>query len=111
MLGASGAIGGVMGAYVVLYPLVRVHMFIFLGLFFFRYAVPAYLMLGYWFLLQVLSGLPAVSQRGDVGGTAFWAHIGGFAAGMLFVLVFQNPALVAQHRAVLASHPHYGRIR
>lgn len=111
MLGASGAIGGVMGAYVVLYPLVRVHMFIFLGFFFFRYAVPAYFMLGYWFLLQVLSGLPALSQRGDVGGTAFWAHVGGFAAGMLFVLFFQNSTLVAQHRAVLASHPHYGRIR
>jgi membrane associated rhomboid family serine protease len=111
MLGASGAIGGVMGAYVILYPLVRVHMFIFLGLFFFRYAVPAYFMLGYWFLLQVLSGLPALSQRGDVGGTAFWAHVGGFAAGMLFVFFFQNRTLVAQHRAVLASHPHYGRIR
>lgn len=111
MLGASGAIGGVMGAYVILYPLVRVHMFIFLGLFFFRYAVPAYFMLGYWFLLQVLSGLPALSQGGDMGGTAFWAHIGGFAAGMLFVFFFQNPTLVAQHRAVLAAHPQYGRIR
>jgi membrane associated rhomboid family serine protease len=46
-----------------------------------------------------------------VGGTAFWAHIGGFAAGMLFVFFFQNPSLVAQHRAMMASHPHYGRIR
>src|SRR5918912_3211349 len=60
MVGASGAISGVMGAYIVLYPRVRVHMLVFLGIFITRIVVPAYLMLGYWFLLQVLSGLPTL---------------------------------------------------
>jgi membrane associated rhomboid family serine protease len=97
MLGASGAVGGVMGAYVVLYPRVRVHMIVFLGIFITRIAVPAFLMLGYWFLLQLLGGWSAVGS--DRGGVAFWAHVGGFAAGALLILVFQDRALVAEHRA------------
>ena len=56
MVGASGAIGGVMGAYVVLYPRVHVHMLVFLGFFVTTIAVPAVFMLGYWFVLQLLSG-------------------------------------------------------
>src|SRR5687768_791290 len=56
MVGASGAISGVMGAYIVLYPKVRVHMLVFLGIFITRIVVPAYLMLGYWFLLQIIGG-------------------------------------------------------
>ncbi len=59
MVGASGAIGGVMGAYVILYPRVRVHMLVFLFIFITRIVVPAYLMLGYWFLLQLLGGSAA----------------------------------------------------
>ncbi len=81
MVGASGAISGVMGAYVVLFPKAPVHMLVFFGFFFTRIIVPAFFMLGYWFLLQLLEGffsLGAVS-----GGVAFWAHVGGFAAGML----------------------------
>ncbi len=58
MVGASGAISGVMGAYVILYPTVRVHMLVVLVVFITRIAVPAYLMLGYWFLLQLLGGVP-----------------------------------------------------
>ena len=65
--GASGAISGVMGAYIVLYPRVRVHMLIFLGIFITTIAVPAWMMLGYWFLLQILGGLPMLS-RGDRRG-------------------------------------------
>lgn len=95
MLGASGAIGGVMGAYIVLYPKVRVHMLIFLGFFITTIAVPAYLMLGYWFLIQVIGGIPSLGGEG--GGVAFWAHIGGFVAGALLIRPFSNPALVAQH--------------
>lgn len=93
MVGASGAISGIMGAYIVLYPRVRVHMLVFLGLFITRVAVPASFMLGYWFLLQILGGIPALAS--ESGGIAFWAHAGGFVAGMLLVFVFRNPRLIA----------------
>jgi membrane associated rhomboid family serine protease len=95
MVGASGAIGGVMGAYVVLYPRVHVHMLIFLGFFITTVAVPAVFMLGYWFLLQVLGGFGSMGDSG--GGTAFWAHIGGFAAGAALIRLFQLQAMVARH--------------
>jgi membrane associated rhomboid family serine protease len=98
MVGASGAISGVMGAYVVLYPRVRVHMLVVLGFFITRIAVPAYLMLGYWFLLQILGGLPSLGDEG--GGVAFWAHAGGFIAGAILISVFQDDELVAKHRAL-----------
>ena len=87
MVGASGAISGVLGAYLLLYPRVRVHTVVFLGLFVTTITLPAYLMLGYWILLQVLGGLPALAAA-DTGGVAFFAHIGGFAAGMLLVGLF-----------------------
>jgi membrane associated rhomboid family serine protease len=99
MVGASGAIGGVMGAYVVLYPRVHVHMLVFLGFFVTTIAVPAVFMLGYWFLLQLLSGW--LSNAAEGGGVAFWAHVGGFAAGAALVLLFRNPRL-------LDRHPYYG---
>jgi membrane associated rhomboid family serine protease len=92
MVGASGAVSGVMGAYIVLYPRVRVHMLVFLGFFITRIAVPAYLMLGYWFLLQIVGGLPALAR--ESGGVAFWAHAGGFLAGMLLVFLFRSPRLI-----------------
>jgi len=95
MVGASGAIGGVMGAYVMLYPRVRVHMLVVLGFFIDRVAVPAYFMLGYWFLLQLIGG--AAAGAGEGGGVAFWAHVGGFAAGALLIWAFKNPRLVAEH--------------
>jgi rhomboid family protein len=96
MVGASGAISGVMGAYVVLYPRVRVHVLVILVVFITRIVVPAYLMLGYWFLLQLIGGGLA---RGE-GGVAFWAHAGGFVAGALLIHVFRDPELVAKHRAL-----------
>ena len=99
MVGASGAIGGVMGAYVVLYPRVRVHMLVFLGFYVTTFAVPAYFMIGYWFVIQILSGVLSIGADG--GGVAFWAHVGGFVAGALLVFVFRNPRLLAQH-------PYYG---
>jgi membrane associated rhomboid family serine protease len=99
MVGASGAIGGVMGAYVLLYPRVRVHMLVVLGFYVTTFAVPAVFMLGYWFVIQVVSGLASVGAEG--GGVAFWAHVGGFVAGLILVLVFRNPRL-------LERHPYYG---
>ena len=96
MVGASGAISGVMGAYIVLYPRVRVHMLLFLGIFITRIVVPAYLMLGYWFLLQIIGG----GLSSEEGGVAFWAHAGGFLAGALLIHLFRDPELVEKHRAM-----------
>ena len=104
MVGASGAISGVMGAYIVLYPKVRVHMLIFLGFFITTIVVPAYLMLGYWFLLQILGGVPTIGD--EKGGVAFWAHAGGFLAGALFIQVFKDRGLVAKHRALARTIEH-----
>ena len=86
MVGASGAIGGVMGAYVVLFPRAPVHLLVFLGFFITRVVVPAFFMLGYWFLLQLMGGFFSLGVAS--GGTAFWAHIGGFVAGVALVRVF-----------------------
>ncbi len=95
MVGASGAISGVMGAYVILYPTVQVHMLVVLVVFITRIVVPAYLMLGYWFLLQLLQG---TATLGSTGGVAFWAHVGGFVAGAGLIFLFRDPELVAEHR-------------
>lgn len=99
MVGASGAIGGVMGAYVLLYPRVHVHMLFILVFYVTTFAVPAYLMLGYWFLIQLLSGVASYGLQG--GGVAFWAHIGGFVAGAILIFLFRDPKL-------LSRHPYFG---
>lgn len=97
MVGASGAVGGVMGGYVRLYPRAHVHTLVILGFFITTLSVPAFVMLGYWFLLQLLGGLPALA--GTEGGIAFWAHIGGFLAGFLLVGPFHRPDYLAAHQA------------
>ncbi len=99
VVGASGAIGGVMGAYIMLYPRVNVHMFIFLVIYMTTIAVPAIYMLGYWFLIQLIGGIGSLGAQ--TGGVAFWAHVGGFVAGAVLVLFFKNPRL-------LERHPYYG---
>jgi membrane associated rhomboid family serine protease len=98
MVGASGAISGVMGAYVLLYPKVQVHMLVVLFVFITRVAVPAYLMLGYWFLIQLIGGTGSLGS--ETGGVAFWAHVGGFLAGVALVPVFKDRELVAKHRSM-----------
>jgi membrane associated rhomboid family serine protease len=97
MVGASGAISGVMGGYLVLYPNVRVYALVPIGFFLTSMALPAWVMLGYWFLLQFLSGLATFG--GGVGGVAFWAHIGGFVAGLVLIKLFARPDYVEAHRA------------
>jgi membrane associated rhomboid family serine protease len=77
-IGASGAISGVMGAYAVLFPRARVLMLFFIILI----PIPALFVLGYWFLLQFLSGVGELGASAS-GGVAFWAHIGGFLLGVL----------------------------
>ena len=82
MVGASGAIAGVMGAYFVLYPQSRVLTAIFVFLFFDLVEIPAVFFLGIWFLMQLLSGVGSLGVSNSAGGgTAFWAHVGGFVVG------------------------------
>ncbi len=84
-VGASGAISGVMGAYIVLFPGSRVLTLVPLLFFFFTVQLPAVVLLGYWFLIQFLSGVGSLGMHTQ-GGVAFWAHIGGFVLGALFVV-------------------------
>src|SRR5262249_45226320 len=98
MVGASGAISGVMGAYLVLYPRVRVHCLIFLGFFLTTISLPAWTMLLYWIGIQVGSGLFSLVSTAEQGGVAFWAHVGGFVAGMALVKLFASPEMVREHR-------------
>lgn len=90
MVGASGAISGVMGAYVVLYPRVRVFTLVPIGFFLTTIALPAWVMLGYWMVLQLLGTL-----GGAEGGVAVWAHIGGFVVGAALIKLFARRAYVA----------------
>jgi membrane associated rhomboid family serine protease len=96
MVGASGAISGIMGAYIVLYPRVRV--FTWFPPFFF-FGVRAVFLLGYWFFLQLAMGLVTLGpEMGEQGGVAFWAHIGGFAAGLVLIKPFEKRALTHAKR-------------
>ena len=97
MVGASGAISGVMGAYIVLYPRVRVFMLVPLGFYVTSMAWPAWMMLGYWLLIQFVSGLTALGREG--GGVAFWAHFGGFVAGVVLIKLFARPDYLAEHQS------------
>jgi membrane associated rhomboid family serine protease len=98
MVGASGAISGVMGAYLVLYPRVRVFTLVPLGFFITSITLPAWAMLVYWSFLQVAGGLTSI-VGGAGGGVAFWAHIGGFVAGLLLIKLFERSDRLAAHRA------------
>ena len=103
MVGASGAISGIMGAYMVLYPQAQVTTVIVF--FFIRIVpVPAWVMLGYWFVIQALTGV-----GGQTGGVAVWAHVGGFVAGLALIKLFARRDLVEAKRAHVHLPP--GRIR
>ena len=93
-LGASGAIAGVLGAYFILYPQARVLTWIF-ELIFLVVWVPAWVILGYWFVLNFLSGTETALaiHRQNMGGVAFWAHVGGFVSGALLVKAFGERGL------------------
>ena len=91
MVGASGAVAGVLGAYLVTYPRANVHCFVWIVIFFWIVAVPAWILLGFWFGMQLFSGLASSPSS---PGVAFWAHVGGFAAGIVLYL-FVRPRRVA----------------
>lgn len=107
-IGASGAIAGVMGAYLVLYPRARVQMLVIWGPFLDFVVLPAPFFLGYWFLLQFLQGSLQLGSRVATGGVAFWAHIGGFVAGVAVALLLRAvdrlrpaaPTIVLRRRSV-----------
>ena len=96
MVGASGAISGVMGAYLVLFPRVRVFTMVPLGFYATSVALPAWAMLIYWMVLQLVSQA-ASSLTARQGGVAYWAHIGGFVAGVVLIKLFERRDRVKAH--------------
>ncbi|HEY9516006.1 MAG TPA: rhomboid family intramembrane serine protease [Gemmatimonadaceae bacterium] len=101
-VGASGAISGVMGAYLLLYPRARIKMLFIFVIFFKIFHIPAWLVLLWWFAVQVISGLPELSDvnAASNGGVAVWAHVGGFVAGVLLIKFFSDTQLVARHKQI-----------
>jgi membrane associated rhomboid family serine protease len=97
MVGASGAISGVMGAYLVLYPRVRVFAIVPIGIIPVSIALPAWTMLLYWAGIQFVGGLFGLLSE-ERGGVAFWAHLGGFVAGVVLVKLLARPEDVQAHR-------------
>jgi rhomboid family protein len=84
MIGASGAISGILGAYLLLFPRARVHTIVFFGIFIQVMQVPALIVIGFWAIIQLVSGLFAEGARAQ-GGIAWFAHVGGFAIGLLTI--------------------------
>jgi membrane associated rhomboid family serine protease len=98
-VGASGAISGVLGAYLILYPRVKVNMLFI----FFIIGIPAWIVLIYWFGVQAASAYTTQLNPEISNGVAVWAHIGGFISGMVLVKVFENPRLVAARDSIRAE--------
>jgi membrane associated rhomboid family serine protease len=88
-VGASGAIAGVLGAYLVLYPTARVQVVI-LPFFFLPFFLPAIVLIGFWFAMQLFAGVAELGQATAGSGVAWWAHVGGFIAGLLLILLLRN---------------------
>ena len=96
MIGASGAIAGVLGAYAVLHPRAHVLVLVPLGFFFPLVRLPALLVLGFWFVLQLVQG--GLATPSDAGGVAYWAHIGGFVAGLVLIFLFPRYSSAVSRR-------------
>jgi membrane associated rhomboid family serine protease len=112
-VGASGAIAGVLGAYLLLYPRARVVTAVPIVFYPIVFELPAVIYLGLWFLLQIWSGFTSMANPTDAGGVAWWAHIGGFVAGMALLAVFKRrgspsraPGLARPARHYVYGHPH-----
>jgi membrane associated rhomboid family serine protease len=89
LVGASGAIAAALGAYIVLFPGARILSLVFLGFFYQLLEVPALVILGFWFVLQLISGAAALGATTATGGVAFFAHIGGFVMGVAVGLLLR----------------------
>ena len=104
MVGASGAIAGVLGAYVLTYPFSRIRTLI-TAYFITFVRLPAVMVLGFWFVMQLFSGMWSLGPVSQGGGVAYWAHIGGFVAGVIFVAAFK----IVYHQPLFPRRPrHYG---
>jgi membrane associated rhomboid family serine protease len=90
--GASGAIAGVMGAYIVLFPRARIFTMILIFFFPFFVELSAFFYIGYWFLIQLFAGTISFAAQATQGGVAWWAHVGGFVAGIVLILLFRRHA-------------------
>ncbi len=90
-MGASGAIAGVLAGYFLLFPSATVRTLLFLGPFITVTRIPAIIMIGFWFVTQLLSGVAGLGQTEQTAGVAFWAHIGGFVVGLPLVLLLRQP--------------------
>jgi membrane associated rhomboid family serine protease len=88
MVGASGAIAGVLGGYLIMFPGVKVRGLVFFGYFGRMAELPALVVLGFWFVLQLFNGIASLGPETASGGVAFFAHIGGFIAGLVLVFIF-----------------------
>jgi membrane associated rhomboid family serine protease len=99
-LGASGAISGIMGAYIVMFPRARILTLIPIFIFPFFIEISAFFYIGYWFILQLFSGTLSLAHYNAQGGVAYWAHIGGFIAGIVLL-----PMLRKKERSYRKSHP------
>ncbi len=89
-LGASGAISGVLGAYLIMFPHQRIRVLIPMGIFSQITELPALIVIGFWALLQFLNGLGSIAHTAQTGGVAYMAHIGGFVAGLVLVFLFRR---------------------
>ena len=100
LVGASGAIAGVLGAYFLLYPRARITIVVPIFIFFYMVDIPAFIFLGFWFLIQFISGYASMfaEQGAATGGVAWWAHVGGFGAGVLLVHFFRQEKLCQPYR-------------
>ncbi len=108
-LGASGAIAGVLAAYVVFFPGARVTTLIFLGIFFFITRLSAFILIGLWFALQFFDGVAALNDHTQqaMGGVAYFAHVGGFVAGLLVALLLRPFLRAPQRRYTYPRWPPY----
>ncbi len=112
MIGASGAIGGVLGAYIMLHPRANVRVFFWFIIIFRLFNIPAVIVLGVWFLGQVLSGVTTPTD--GEGGVAFWAHVGGFVAGAVLIPFFKRrevPLFEPAHTRPFTVAPPPQRVR
>jgi membrane associated rhomboid family serine protease len=99
LIGASGAISGLLAAYIVCFPHGRILTGVVFGIFITTIMVPAWLMIGYWIVLQVIQGTVSLGMDADTGGVAWFAHIGGFAVGLVLVFPFRQADRVEFQRS------------
>jgi membrane associated rhomboid family serine protease len=104
-IGASGAIAGVLGSYLVLFPWARVRTVIFIVIFFTIVTIPAIILIGIWFALQFFDGVTSLAQaQQNMGGVAYFAHVGGFISGLIITLLF-FPRLRPRNQISYPSFP------